>query len=320
MAPPAALAEIPMGVAGAWFVAFGSILGYFALRKLTLKNMNKDQIEYYNRGFKLASYLWAGDAIFLAWAGDNAGKVLYHYQPLKLATLEGLMHTYTYGAPMDVGGIKIPGLLSLLVSWPPNPNVPVLGYSSFIQSDWDPIWWLSHASYDVHATLGILGAIASWILAYSIWKQPKWLSFIGLNKPLETKWVQGAAALLGWLQVVAWESGWVAAETARQPFVIWGPMIQTSSGLYAIQYVMLTSDAYNNSPEVLPIGIAIMTMLAIAVLGAILILKKLFTGRDVSVDIESSSSFLATGTFSMASQNNPSATTDNISKKGDLNG
>ncbi len=292
LAAPAALAEVPMGVAGAWFVGFGSVLGYFAYRLLTKKDMTKDEKEYYTRGFRLAAYLWALDAIFLAWAGDNAGKVLYSDQPLKLATLEGLMTTGP-NAPVEMFGVSVPGLLSLLVSWPPDPNAVVLGYSSFVQEAWNPIWELAHMSYDVHATLGIIGALVAWLLAYSLWKRPKALSFLGLDNPEEKKLPLLAAFFIGWLQLVAWEAGWVAAETGRQPWVIWGPMVQTATGLYAIQAALPTAEAYSTNPEVVPIGVTIMAVLAIAVAGTVLMLKRMFRGRNVSVDVSESATLVS---------------------------
>ncbi|MEW9492430.1 MAG: cytochrome ubiquinol oxidase subunit I [Candidatus Aramenus sulfurataquae] len=285
--PPIATAEVPMGVAGAWFVGFGSLAGYFSFRKLFKKNLTRDEKEYYNRGLKLSIFLAAIDAIFLAWAGDNAGKVLYEVQPLKLATLEGVMQT-AKGVPLSVGPISIPGGLSLLVTWPPNPNALVLGYSSFVQSVQNPIWWLAHSAYDLHATLGILGAIVFWILAlFTYYGDKLHVKFLGLDAPLDKKVPLYAAFLIGWLQLIAWESGWVAAEVGRQPFVIWGPMVATSSGLYTIEAGMLTSQGFNNNPDVLPIGIAIMTVLAIAVAGTLYMLKRLFSGKEVSQDVAS---------------------------------
>jgi len=283
--PSSANGEVPMVLAGAWFVGFGSLIGYFSFRKILSKNLDTYSKEYYNRGLKLATYLAALDAIFLAWAGDNAGKVLYHEQPLKLATLEGVMQTYPHGAPMEVGPISIPGLLSFLSTW--NPNAPVLGYSSFVSQDWDPIWWLAHDAYDLHATLGILGAIVVWILAAAFLfpRFGKAFWWLGLDNPAERKLPLYVAFLVGWLQFVAWEAGWVAAETGRQPFVIWGPMVQTSTGQYAIEYGLLTSEAYNPSPDVFGIGIAIMTALAIAVIGTPILLKRLFAKRDIKQDV-----------------------------------
>jgi len=283
--PDAANAEVPMVLAGAWFVGFGSLIGYFSFRKIFSSKLDVQSKEYYNRGLKLATYLAALDAIFLGWAGDNAGKVLYSDQPLKLATLEGVMQTYPHGAPMEVGPISIPGLLSWLSTW--NPNAPVLGYSSFDQSVWDPIWWLAHDAYDIHATLGILGAIIAWILAaaYLFPRFGKAFSWLGLDNPTERKLPLYVAFIVGWLQFIAWEAGWVAAETGRQPFVVWGPMVQTSSGLYTIQGVLLTSDAYNSNPDVFGIGIGIMTALAIAIIGTPIVLKRLFSKRDIKQDV-----------------------------------
>ena len=282
--PPAANGEIPMMMAGSWFVGFGSLVGYFSFRKAFSKNLDTYSKEYYNRGLKLATYLAALDAIFLAWAGDHAGKELYSIQPLKLATLEGLMQTQAH-APMNIGPISIPGLLSFLTTW--NPNAVVLGYSSFVKSDWDPIWWLAHDAYDIHATLGIIGAIIMWILAaaYLFPRFGRTFSWLGLDNPAEKKLPLYVGFIIGWLQVVAWEAGWVAAETGRQPFVIWGPMVQTSSGLYMIQYGLLTSEAYNPNPDIFGIGIAIMTAIAIAIVGTPIMLKRLFAKREIKQDV-----------------------------------
>jgi len=283
--PDAANSEIPMVLAGAWFAGFGSLMGYFAFRKMLSRNLDVQSKEYYNRGLKLATYLAALDAIFLAWAGDNAGKVLYHDQPLKLATLEGLMQTYPHGAPMQLGPISIPGLLSFLSTW--NPNAPVLGYSSFVSSVQDPIWGIAHATYDLMAILGILGAIVAWILAaaYLFPRFGKAFSWLGLDNPTERKLPLYVAFIVGWLQFVAWQAGWIAAETARQPFVIWGPMIQTSSGLYTIQGVLLTSEAYDSNPDVFGIGIAIMTVISIALIATPIVLKRIFAKRDIKQDV-----------------------------------
>ena len=282
--PPAANGEIPMVLAGAWFVGFGSLVGYFSFRKLFSKNLDTYSKEYYNRGLKLATYLAALDAIFLAWAGDNAGKELYKLQPLKFATLEGVMQTQA-GAPMQVGPISIPKLLSFLTTW--NPNAVILGYSSFVKSVQDPIWWLAHDAYDLHATLGIIGAIVMWILAaaYLFPRFGKTFSWLGLDNPTERKLPLYVGLIIGWAQFIAWETGWIAAEVGRQPFVIWGPMVQTSNGLYTVEGVLLTSEAYNPNPDVFGIGIAIMIAIAIAIIATPIMLKRLFANREIKQDV-----------------------------------
>jgi cytochrome d ubiquinol oxidase subunit I len=171
-----------------------------------------------------------------------------------------------------------------------------------VSQDWNPIWDLSHNAYDIHATLGIIGALVAWVLAYSIWRRPKWLSFLGLDNPTEKTIPLAAAFLFGWLQLIAWEAGWVAAETGRQPWVIWGPMVQTASGLYAIQAGLATADAFNNSPEVLPIGITIMIVLAVAVAGTVYMLKKLFSARRIADDVSASLPLLSGSAGVMATQ------------------
>jgi len=194
---------------------------------------------------------------------------------------------------MGLGPLSIPGLLSLLVSWPPNANAVVLGYSSFSPDVQDPLQWLAHSAYDVHAIIGILGALVFWVLGVAMLTRPggKIATVLGLDRPTERKLPLYASFLMGWLQLVTWESGWVAAETAREPFVIWGPMVQVG-GIYTIQAGMWTSQAFNDSPEILPIGIAIIATLTLAVVGALYVLKRLFRSREITVDIEDSRTLL----------------------------
>jgi cytochrome d ubiquinol oxidase subunit I len=66
---------------------------------------------------------------------------------------------------------------------------------------------------------------------------------------------------------------------------------------------MLTADGFNNSPEVLPIGISIMVVLALAVGGTIYMLKKLFTGKEVSADVSSARLIMATNAGGSSSLN-----------------
>lgn len=163
--PSVAAGQVPITWFGAWFVGFGTLAGYFAFRKLFSKNLGVQEKEYYNRGLKLATYLAALDGIFLALAGHNAGQVLYSVQPLKLATLEGLMQG-GYGAPITIGPISIPKALSFLSTW--NPDAYVMGYSNFVSSVWNSVWWLANTAYLVHSILGIIGAIVFWLLGYSM--------------------------------------------------------------------------------------------------------------------------------------------------------
>jgi cytochrome d ubiquinol oxidase subunit I len=95
-------------------------------------------------------------------------------------------------------------------------------------------------------------------------------------------------------------------------------MVQTASGLYAIQAGLATADAFNNSPEILPIGIAIMAILAIAVAGTIYMLKKLFSARRVTDDVSASLPFLSGSAGVMATQTSKdlSIGNDKVTNKG----
>ncbi|MCQ4344001.1 MAG: hypothetical protein NO117_03470, partial [Sulfolobales archaeon] len=61
-------------------------------------------------------------------------------------------------------------------------------------------------------------------------------------------------------------------------------------------------DAFNDSPEILPIGIAIMAILAIAVAGTIYMLKKLFSTARIANDVSASLPLLSGSAGTMAAQ------------------
>jgi cytochrome d ubiquinol oxidase subunit I len=180
--------------------------------------------------------------------GDWIASMVAEQQPVKLAALEGLSHT-AEGVPLSIGGIyvddelryeiSIPYGLSLLVHH--NPNAEVVGLDS-VPPDQRPPVNMVHLSYNVMVGIGSgLALLAAW-LAFAWWRR---------RDIPRTRWFLRAVAVSGVAAVAALETGWIATEVGRQPWIVYGVMrteeaVSTAPGLrygfYAVfvVYVVLT--------------------------------------------------------------------------------
>lgn len=142
--------------------------------------------------------------------GHYAGQQVAHYQPLKLAAMEGLVETQSW-APLSIGPIEIPGALSLLAF--NDPNAVVRGLEEFPRSDWPNS--IVRISFQVMVIIGtLLAAYAVWALFLS-WKRRPWAA----NRHFLL-----ATIVTGPLAFLAIEAGWIVTEVGRQPWVIYGVM------------------------------------------------------------------------------------------------
>lgn len=267
---PAARYEIPMAISGAIYAASSALMMFYAYRMFRVKDPLEK--EYYTKGAKLAVYFASIDAFLVGLTGDYAGKSLAVEQPLKLAAMEDALYSGK-GLPEVVGPIKIPKLLSFLATG--NPNGYVVGLNAFPKSEWPPVT-IVHNAFDTMATFGIIIAIISWLIAISLIFKPKNALFriLGLadGKPFDHFLPKAAMFISGILGIIAWESGWVAAEVGRQPWVIYG--------------VMLTSQAANTSPIVIPVAIALGTVVVFLVVYTYYLLNKVFKTRPIALDVQ----------------------------------
>lgn len=137
--------------------------------------------------------------------GHWAGQVVAEEQPLKLAAMEQLQHTQAM-APISVGPIEIPGLLSLLAF--NDPDAVVRGLE-----EW-PVEDRPHAIVKVAfltmVTLGsALAGLAAWALLLRL-RRRGWSRLFLLACVL--------AAPMGYVCI---EAGWIVTEVGRQPWVIY---------------------------------------------------------------------------------------------------
>jgi cytochrome bd ubiquinol oxidase subunit I len=177
--------------------------------------------------------------------GDWIASVVAEHQPVKLAAMEGLSRTGE-SVPLSIGGvyvddelryeIAIPYGLSLLVHH--DPDAEVVGLDS-VPADQRPPVNIVHLSYNAMVGIGSgLALLAAW-LAVAWWRR---------RDVPRTPWFLRAVAVSGVGAVVALETGWIATEVGRQPWIVYGVMrtdeaVSTAPGLrygfYAVFVVYL---------------------------------------------------------------------------------
>jgi cytochrome d ubiquinol oxidase subunit I len=142
-------------------------------------------------------------------------------QPVKAAALEGLYETvrgaplYALGYVDEKGektyGIYMPKFLSFLYNF--DFNSEIKGLKAFPRENWPPVN-LVFQTYHIMVGVGML-AIALGLLG-------AWLLWTG--KLYATGWFLGMLPFLIPLPHLAHETGWMAAEVGRQPWIIQGLM------------------------------------------------------------------------------------------------
>jgi len=167
-------------------------------------------------GLSVATFASFGELL----SGHHQAVAVSHNQPAKLAAFEGHFHTtdeptglYAFGWPDEQAeevryGMQIPGMLSFMVH---GDGTPIEGLDRTPREDRPPVV-VPFLSYHLMAMLGtyFLGITSlAWLMH--------------LRKRLFTsKWLMRAFVGSVILPYAANEAGWVAAETGRQPWVVYG--------------------------------------------------------------------------------------------------
>jgi cytochrome d ubiquinol oxidase subunit I len=140
--------------------------------------------------------------------GHHAGQVVAEGQPMKLAALEGHVHT-SARAPLHLGPIEVPGGLSLLAF--NDPNAVVRGLEEIPREDWPPsvvrVGWYTMIGLGTLAALYAAVTAVLWLKRRAVPSGRRWL------------W---ATVVLGPSGVLALEAGWIVTEVGRQPWTIYG--------------------------------------------------------------------------------------------------
>src|SRR5580693_4630989 len=179
--------------------------------------------------------------------GDWAARDVAAYQPVKLASMEGLAQTTRgaaehllgwYNGHAVVWGIDIPRLLSLLAFH--NPNAVVKGLSIVPLAD-DPPVNVVRFAFQTMVGIGTLFALLGLVYLY--------LHFRRRGLP---RWLLAAVVAAGPLSVVALIAGWITTEVGRQPWIVYNVMrvdqavtgatdIPVGYGVLSVAYLILAA-------------------------------------------------------------------------------
>jgi cytochrome d ubiquinol oxidase subunit I len=187
--------------------------------------------------------------------GSWTALVVTHYQPTKLAGMEGLWPTSTTCAPLylvgwvnqstqTTTGIAIPCLLSFLAYG--NFQAPVTGLDAYPSDLWPPLqvaFQAYHAMIDlgmVFILVGLIGAV------YYFWGR----------RIFTTRWVLWTLVATIFFTELATLAGWWTAEVGRQPWIVWN-LLKTTN---AVSPTLSASDVF------LSLGIFVLMYAALFVL------------------------------------------------------
>lgn len=263
---PATWMEIMHVLSSSYFAGTFIFIAFFAWQ---LHNSDSDkQKKYHTKAIELAFIIGVFATFFTIYSGINSIATLYHIQPEKYAALEGNMFNHSYaaenifGIPVNnaiVGGLNIPNLQSFLATGTANGTVP--GLNQFPMADWPPLF--VHDLFDLMFFGGFGMAILMFIVVVLVLLE---------HKPLDNKWVRGLLVLMGIGAVFLLEDGWVMAEIARQPWIIYN--------------VMLVSQAYNNSTSIIPIAFLFIAFYALAIPFTIYLINLLLKRDNLEDDLK----------------------------------
>ncbi len=211
-----------------WLGCF--ILGaFFALSIGAYYIIKKEHTRFAQTTVKIALVYAAISSVAMLVSGHFQADAVSVNQPAKLAAFEGHYETgtggtclYAFGWPDDKSktvkfGLSAPGMLSFLVHH--NFTQPVDGLDKFKEEDRPPVF-IPFQSYHLMIMLGMafigLSLLGLVLLKFNRLFEQKWLMYIYVVSVL------GAYA--------ANESGWVAAEVGRQPWVVYG-LLRTKNGV-----------------------------------------------------------------------------------------
>ncbi|MGZ5248327.1 MAG: cytochrome ubiquinol oxidase subunit I [Flavitalea sp.] len=205
-------------LAGAFLVL--SVNAYYILR-------NK-HLEIARRSFKIALVVATIFSLAQLFTGHRSADVVAHYQPAKLAALEGHFDSSASADMYLMGwvnkeknttyGLKVPGGLSFLLHQ--DFTTPIKGLNAF-KPDERPTQ--VNAIFQFYH---IMVAIGMALIALTIYACIQW----SRGKLFQQRWLLTVFAYSVLLPQIANQAGWFAAEMGRQPWVVYG-LLRTSDAL-----------------------------------------------------------------------------------------
>ena len=178
---------------------------------------------FHRRALSVALLVGAPATVLQPLSGDLSARFVAHWQPVKLAAMEGQFKT-ARGAPLRIGGwpdaaagqtrfaIEIPYGLSFLAF--KDPGAEVKGLEAFPREQWPPVA-IVHMAFQVMVGLGTFMALSSLGALWLMWRR---------DDPARHRWLLRALVLAAPMGFICTEAGWVVTEVGRQPWIIYGIM------------------------------------------------------------------------------------------------
>jgi cytochrome d ubiquinol oxidase subunit I len=227
-------------IQGAFFVM--SISAWYVLRRRHL--------EFARRSFTIALIFGTVSSLAMMASGHLQGRTVAQTQPAKLAAFEGHFKSepkgsepkgtdlYLVGFPdtdkQEVKyGLAIPGGLSFLVH--DNFTTPIPGLDKFNEKD-RPSVPVPFAAFHMMVGLGSLFVGLTVLASYFRWR----------GTLFEKRWLMWLFVVAVGGTYVANQAGWVAAETGRQPFVVYPEVKSNDDGTFTMAGGLRTQDGLSN--------------------------------------------------------------------------
>jgi cytochrome bd ubiquinol oxidase subunit I len=170
--------------------------------------LRRPESTFHRKALALALLMAAPSALLQPLTGHFAGQRVAIGQPAKLAAMEQLEHTQAH-APVSVGPVKLPGVLSLLAHG--DTSAVVTGLDAFAPGDRPP-----SAVKPLFQAMVLFGMLLAAHAAWAVWLRLK-------SRPFRRAFLT-ATAIAGPLGFAALEAGWGVTELGRQPWIIYGIM------------------------------------------------------------------------------------------------
>jgi cytochrome d ubiquinol oxidase subunit I len=219
---PSFLDRITHVILGCWLAGIFLVLSISAYYFL-----KKKHLDFARESMKIALTAGAVVLVLQLFSAHSTARGVARYQPAKLAAMEGLYATESH-APLSLlgwvdassktlHGIKIPGLLSLLVH--NTADLPVTGLSDIPQDEHPPVQMVYQAYHAMIWMWGLMVLVT--LIACILWKR-------GTLK--KSKWTLRALVASILFPMIANQVGWVTAEVGRQPWIVY-KLLRTAQGV-----------------------------------------------------------------------------------------
>jgi cytochrome d ubiquinol oxidase subunit I len=154
-------------------------------------------------------------------AGHSHGENVYHYQPVKLAAMEGHWETWDRKAPLVLFGwpneaaerndyeLAVPDIGSWIVTG--SSEGSIRGLKEWAPEDRPPVAWVFWG-FRIMVGVGLLMLFIGWFGAWRTWP----------GKGRYPPWFLRLCLVSGPVGFVAVISGWITAEVGRQPWTVQG--------------------------------------------------------------------------------------------------